>query len=212
MFLPSGRGISFSAARDRLERLIAERLQPHSDKALIDKRIWDLFGSTRAVMFTDLSGFSRNVAKFGITHFLQTIYESVRIFVPLIEDTDGILLKDEADSLLVIFPTADHALACAIKMQETTKAHNIGVVPEEQILLCIGMGYGRMLQVGEEDVFGDEVNAASKLGEDRATSGEILVTENFRQNLAARPDVSFAGLDVAPPGASAAYRVEYRID
>jgi class 3 adenylate cyclase len=54
-------------------------------------------------MFTDLSGFSRNVAKFGIIHFLQTIYESERLLIPIIEDHDGILLKAEGDSLLVIF-------------------------------------------------------------------------------------------------------------
>ena len=30
---------------------------------------------------------------------------------------------------------------------------------------------------GDEDVFGHEVNLASKLGEDNATAGEILVTE-----------------------------------
>ena len=104
------RVIGTSASEDRLERLIEERLKPGADKEKIDSRIWDLFGETWAIMFTDLSGFSRNVAKFGIIHFLQTIYESERLLIPIIEDHDGILLKAEGDSLLVIFRNAAKAL------------------------------------------------------------------------------------------------------
>ena len=92
-----------TASEDRLEKLIQERLLPGADKEKIDKRIWDLFGEDWFVMFTDLSGFSRNVAKFGIIHFLQTIYESQRLLIPVIEENDGILLKIEGDSYLVIF-------------------------------------------------------------------------------------------------------------
>src|SRR5260221_12418859 len=95
-----------SASQDRLEKLIEARLKPDADKEQIDARIWDLFGEEWAVMFTDLSGFSRNAAQFGIIHFLQVIFESQRLFVPCIEQHDGILLKLEGDSMLVIFRKA----------------------------------------------------------------------------------------------------------
>ena len=71
-----------SASQDRLEQLIAERLAPGADKPAIDQRIWDLFGETWAVMYTDLAGFSRGIADFGVTHFLQVIYESQRLLLP----------------------------------------------------------------------------------------------------------------------------------
>ena len=100
------RSIFMSASEDRLEALIQERLKPGADKAMIDQRIWDLFGEEWCIMFTDLSGFSRGVAKFGIIHFLQTIQESERLLVPLIDEHDGILLKVEGDSFLVIFRNA----------------------------------------------------------------------------------------------------------
>ena len=115
------KSVIISASEERLERLIQQRLQPGSDKQCIDKRIWDLFGEEWCVMFTDLSGFSRNVARFGITHFLQTIYESERLLIPVIEAFDGILLKTEGDSFLVIFRNADKALQAAIKMQNLLK-------------------------------------------------------------------------------------------
>lgn len=207
MFIPSGRPVAPS--RRRLETLIAERAKPGADKEAIDRRIWYLLGDRRAVMFTDLSGFSRAVAQFGITHFLHMIYESIRIFVPLIEAENGVLLKAEADSLLVTFRHPDQAMACAIAMQHATRQHNDRVPPEEHILLSLGLGYGDMLLVGDEDVFGAEVNAASKLGEDMAGAREIFVTDNFRAHLTDTAGLKFEPLDFAPPGALAAYKVTY---
>jgi adenylate cyclase len=209
MFFPTGSGITLSASRQRLEKLIAERAAPGADKDAIDRRVWTLLGARRAVMFTDLSGFSRHVAEFGIVHFLHTIYESMRIFVPLIEGHDGILLKAEADSLLVIFRAPDQAMACAIAMQHGASVYNLTAPPEEHVLLGVGLGYGDMLLVGDEDAFGAEVNAASKLGEDTARPHQILVTEDFRAHLKPIEGLEFDKIDFVPPGSSAAYQVSY---
>jgi adenylate cyclase len=75
-----------------------------------------------------------------------------------------------------------------------------------QVLLCVGLGHGTVLRIGDHDVFGTEVNAASKLGEDEARAGEILATDAF---------VKIAGIDPsrleplakAPPGAQRAWRI-----
>src|SRR5262245_54936872 len=87
----------------RLWALIEERTKPSADTARIDERIWDLFGEEWAVMFTDLSGFSRRVAEFGIIHFLQVIHEQKKLLLPIVADHDGILVKVEADSFLILF-------------------------------------------------------------------------------------------------------------
>lgn len=199
--------IGIGASEDRLEKLIRERLKPGADKELVDRRIWDLFGEEWCVMFTDLSGFSRGVAKFGIIHFLQTIFESERLLIPVIEDHDGILLKAEGDSLLVIFRNAVKGISCTLKMQEVLIEYNRDKAPEEQILLCVGLGYGKMLRIGDQDVFGAEVNAASKLGEDTAGAWEILVTENVKNAAGDIAGIDFLKLDETPPGATGAYRI-----
>ena len=80
---------------------------------IIDQRIWDLFGDEWAIMFTDLSGFSRAVAAFGIIHFLQVIFEKKRLLLPIVAAHDGILIKVEADSFLIIFKRPERALQCA---------------------------------------------------------------------------------------------------
>ena len=204
------RSVLTSASEDRLEKLIEERLKPGADKELLDKRIWDLFGEEWCIMFTDLSGFSRNVAKFGIIHFLQTIYESQRVLIPIIDEHDGILLKTEGDSFLVIFRNVTKGLICAIDMQRTLKKYNDATPEEDDILLCVGLGVGKVLKIGDSDVFGKEVNAASKLGEDTAKSWEILVTGSVKEQAHGIPDISFEEIDEVPPGADEAFRVHYR--
>ena len=201
--------IASSASHDRLEKLIEKRLAPGAEKARIDEQIWHLFGERWAVMFTDLSGFSRRVADFGIIHFLQTIYESNRLLVPIIEEHCGVLLKVEGDSLLVIFRDVDEAVDCAIAMQHCVRQYNTAIEQNEQVLLCIGLGYGDMLRIGDSDVFGAEVNAASKLGEDTARPYQILVTDSVRQAARNTAGFSYMPLPSAPPGASAAFALNY---
>ncbi len=202
------RRVNHTASEARLEKLITDRLEPAADREEIDRRIWDLFGEEWCVMATDLAGFSRRVAEFGIIHFLQTIHESERILVPVIEAHDGILLKVEGDSFLVIFRNTQKALRAAIEMQRTTQRYNHGKTPEEHVLLCVGLGFGRVLRIGDADVYGAEVNAASKLGEDIASAHEILVTRAVR-DAATLPDVEYVEIAEVPPGAEKAYRVVY---
>lgn len=197
------------ASLERLEKLLTERLTPGADKQAIDERIWGMFGEEWAVMFTDLSGFSRQVAEFGIIHFLQTIYEAERIFCPCIDRYDGILLKMEGDSMLVIFRSARKSVECAIAMQQATKAYNADRADTEKILLCVGLGFGKMLRLGDEDVFGAEVNAASKLGEDTAKAWDILATGALVAAAGKLDGVAMDLLPDAPPGADAAYRLRF---
>jgi adenylate cyclase len=194
-------------SEDRLIGLIAQRLEPGANKAEVDQRIWDLFGEEWCVMMTDLAGFSRRVAKYGIIHFLQTIYESERLMLPIIEQHEGFLLKMEGDSLLVIFRKPHKALNCTIAMQKILVNYNQDKQDQDQIHLCVGLGFGMLLRVGNEEVFGAEVNAACKLGEDAAKQGEILVTGAFKKACENFAGVAFEKLDLAPPGADSAYRV-----
>lgn len=197
--------IGLHASEDRLEKLINERLLPGSDKAAIDQRIWDLFGEEWAVMFTDLSGFSSGVASFGIIHFLQIIQESQRLLIPCIDGFDGILLKMDGDSMMVIFRNVTKAIECALSMQKACAAYNAEREEAEQIRLCIGLGFGQLLRIGDRDAYGSEVNAAAKLGEDIAKAREILVTDSVREAL--KTHYRFEQISSIPPGAKAAFRL-----
>lgn len=200
-------------SEQRLWRLIGERARPGADVAAIDRRIWDLFGEPWAVMFTDLSGFSRQVEAFGILHFLQIIYEHKQLLDPILARHDGILIKTEADSLLVIFRRTSSALRCAVEMQHALDEANRGRPPETQVLLCVGVGYGDILRIGDHDVFGQQVNAASKLGEDTAKATEILLTRAARDQAGELwREVSWTcePLELEVAGSSENFRLRYR--
>ncbi len=195
------------SSEHRLWDLIDERIRPGCDLKALDQRIWDLFGETWAVMFTDLSGFSRQVEKFGILHFLQIIHEHKRLLSPILRRHDGILIKMEADSLIVIFRHTQSAVSCAMDMQAALGELNRTRPAETEILLGIGIGYGEMLRVGDQDVFGREVNAASKLGEDTAEGGEVLLTKAAVESLGPVAGLTFERIATSVGGSIENYRV-----
>ncbi len=175
--------------------LVARRAEAGVDKARVDAEIWETFGAEAAVMFTDLSGFSRRVAEFGILHFLQVIHTQKRLLLPLVASHGGCCLKAEADSFLIRFPDAPSALRCAFALQSACDAHNHDQPPEDQVLLCVGLGWGRVLQIGDTDLWGQEVNAASKLGEDTAKAHEVLVTDAFKRATEGRGAWTFTPIE-----------------
>ena len=190
-----------------LQQLLDERLRPGADHDAIDERIWERFGEEWCVMATDLSGFSRGVARFGIIHFLQTIHESERILMPVLERHGGKLLKVEGDSFLAIFDDPRNAIAASIEMQRVTRAYNDHKSAEEHVLLGVGLGFGRVLRVAEGEVYGNEVNSACILGESYARGYDILVTDAVCQR--AGEAFAFEEFPHVPPGAGAAWRVLY---
>ncbi len=139
---------------DALAALLAQRRQTGADHAAIDAAIFSRFGRVHAVMFTDLVGFSRVVEAFGIVHFLQLIQESEALFIPLIQQHGGTCLKHEGDSLLVVFDAPQQALDAARAMVDATVALNPGRAPEERIEICIGLGYGTVLRIDDNEVWG----------------------------------------------------------
>lgn len=89
----------------------------------------------------------------------------------------------------------------------TTLHYNADRPTVEHVLLGVGLGFGRMLRIGDADVFGVEVNSACILGETYAKGYDILVTQAVRDG--AGDDVAFEEFAHVPPGARGAYRVLY---
>lgn len=168
--------MSRQAARDTLRALINERNEPGADIATIDARIWKIFGERRAVLITDMSGFTLRTDKFGITHFLSLIHRMRALAEPVILDHDGFLLKAEADNLFVLFRDIPSALLCARALHIAAGSYNLDTDADDRIHFCIGIGYGDILLIGDDDAWGAEINRAFKLGEDTARAGETLLT------------------------------------
>lgn len=136
-------------ASEILAEFITERLTPGVDTEAIDKKIWGLFGETWAVFISDMSGFTRRTEEFGIIHFLAQIHEMQRISKPIILAHYGFILKTEADNLFVTFRHAEQAVRCAIEVHQALAQYNVDKGTDFQISLCIGIGYGKVLKLGD---------------------------------------------------------------
>ncbi len=163
-------------ARDTLTELIEQRLEPSADITALDQKIWAMFGEPWAILCSDMSGFTKRTDEFGIIHFLTLIHEMQKLLSPIILSHYGFLLKTEADNIFAIFRDPLQAVRCAISMNEATHFYNSNKSEDFQIMICVGIGYGRVIKIGDEDCYGNEVNYAFKLGEDTAKAGEILLT------------------------------------
>ncbi|MFO0670797.1 MAG: hypothetical protein U0235_14390 [Polyangiaceae bacterium] len=119
-------------------------------------------------------------------------------------------MKVEArQSFLLIFKRPAAAVRCLVEMQHACREYNRGRHEEDRVLLCAGVGFGRILRIGDRDVYGQEVNAASKLGEDTARANEILVTSAVRDAAPEIEGVSYEPTGESVPGSATNYRVLY---
>lgn len=139
----------------------------------------------RAVVFTDTADFTIRTARDGILHFLMVFERLVRDAEPVLRRWRGDVVKVEADSLLIRFP--DPAVACdgVEALDALLRRLNRGRPEDEQLLFSYGIGYGDVLDI-EGDLFGLEVNLASKLGEELARPGQALLTPAAAAALDAR--------------------------
>src|SRR5690606_37857558 len=95
----------------------------------------------------------------------------------------GTLVKAEADNLYCLFDDVEGAVEAAREVMRQLATVNPLLPAGRKLYASIGIGFGDILVLGEEDLFGDEVNLASKLGEDVAQGGMVLLTEAARAAL-----------------------------
>lgn len=163
--------------RAELNKLLQERNEYPDRAAQIDAEIRGTFGETYAVMVMDMSGFSRLTLQHGIIHFLAMIHRMNQITMPTVDEHDGAIIKFEADNAFAIFPDAEPAVDACVDIIKRLEAANTMLPEELDMHGKFGIGYGEVLIIQDEDLYGSEVNLASKLGEDLAARNEILLTE-----------------------------------
>lgn len=145
----------------------------------LSKKMWERFGSERTVVVLDMSEFSKTAREKGIVYYLTLIQKMRDITQPLVSKWSGDVVRYEADNLFAVFTDTEHALRFLVDAFAQVDQHNANSDDTTRIGLCAGVDHGPLLLDGD-DFFGDVVNAASKLGEDVARPGEVLVTELVR--------------------------------
>lgn len=167
------------------------------DRARIEEVIWTQFGAERTVLVWDMSGFSVLTRSHGIVHYLSMVRRMQEATRPIVHAHKGAVVKFEADNGFAVFPGPEDGIRAAIAMNEVFELENVSTPDEFDIRVSCGLDHGKIILLDGQDFFGEAVNAASKLGEDIASAGEILVSRAAMDHLPAK--IRFEGESVRFP-------------
>ena len=179
----SSTGPASESGRALLRRLMGIRNQFPDRVEQVDQQVRDAFERQVAILVLDMTGFSRLTVQHGIIHYLAMINQMEEAARPAVTGNGGAVIKQEADNLYAVYDDPEHALESALDIFRAFDAVNSVVPLNRDIYGSVGIGYGPSLIIGDEDLFGCEVNFACKLGEDLAQKGEILLTHSAHEAL-----------------------------
>jgi class 3 adenylate cyclase len=170
MFRPAGRRTR------RLTDFLRRRTKtPAAKRPELDCKTFPALFRKRAVVFTDTADFTLRTARDGILHFLMVFDTVATLAEKMVKKTGGEMVKVEGDSLLLRYDDANAAVLSVLALDDAIQGYNRGRPENEQVHFSYGVGYGDILDT-DDDMFGLEVNLASKIGEDLAEPGEALLT------------------------------------
>jgi class 3 adenylate cyclase len=168
-----------------LHQLLDQRNAQPKRKKQVDAMIQARFEVSCAILILDMAGFSVSVQRHGIIHHLALIRRMHVAVGPAVESVGGRVVKFDADNCFAVFDTVNLAVQGVRAIQKSLRKQNAVLPVKEQISVSMGIGYGSLL-LGTDDLFGDEVNQAAKLGEDLAGADEVLLTEAAGKKLTLR--------------------------
>ncbi|HBK18002.1 MAG TPA: hypothetical protein DDZ38_05130 [Gammaproteobacteria bacterium] len=176
----------------------------HPEK--IEQEAWNKFGTKVAVLNIDSVGFSRTTKSHGIVHFLTRMAKARDCMSSVLGAMDTISFGYHADNCIAYFDTPQKAVDAVLALQSAVLKSGITLNDSEHYGLCAGIGYGELLYSQTLDgYFGDEMNLASRLGEDTAERDEILLTQNARNALTDGTDMRFEARSLEASGALVNY-------
>ena len=145
----------------------------------IETDLWRRFGRTLTVVVIDMCGFSRRARNDGLIGALAMIATLRVAIAEVAVRHGGRTIKFEADNAFLTFDASEPALTAARDALASLRA-----VADQPIEISVGIDRGPVLLLDGTDLYGEPVNTASKLGEDMARRGEILLTPAAAADLA----------------------------
>jgi len=150
----------------------------------------------RAILNMDMTGFTASALHEGELESLLRILDAQKVCLPVLEEHGAGLVRCFADDIVALFESTDAALDAALEVHRRIELFNASpLASRHPTRCCAGIGFGTVFAIGPNLAQGDEMNKASKLGEDIARAGETLLTERARAALTHRDDVEFEQQD-----------------
>ena len=150
----------------------------------------------RAILSIDMTGYTASAMQYGELQSLLRIMNAQRVVIPVLQDLGAELIRCFADDIVALFHEPNAAIDAAFEIHERIRVFNASPLAcENPTSCCVGIGFGRLFAIGPNLAQGDEMNQASKLGEDIARANETLVTERAYAEMADRNDIQFERQD-----------------
>ena len=146
----------------------------------------------RAILSLDMTGFTSSAMNTGELESLLRILDAQRVCIPVLKEFGADLIRCFADDITAIFNDPNAAIDAALEVHRRIDVFNQSPLASKQPTQCkIGIGFGKVFAIGPNLAQGDEMNRASKLGEDIARANETLLTEQAYEALQEREDLRF---------------------
>ena len=171
---------------DRIGSLRRLRHQnPMTDEKPLERRL-------AAILAADVVGYSRLMGgdEIGTLRTLQA--HRRELIDPKIAAHRGRIVKTTGDGVLVEFPSAVEAVACAISIQRGIALRNQGVAEDKRVIFRIGVNVGDIISEAG-DIFGDGVNVAARL-ESLCEPGGLCISRAVRDQVRDKLPVTFDDL------------------
>jgi len=152
---------------DRLQELLQARAQAEQE---LEK-----LRTPMTILFSDIKGSTAYAEKKGDVEYMAMINRHNSILFPVIEREGGRIVKTIGDAILACFQDPVGAVKAAAGMQRVLFEDRKGRDEINQIHIRIGLHTGLGL-IKDGDVFGDVVNAASRV-QHQADTEQVLITD-----------------------------------
>jgi class 3 adenylate cyclase/TolB-like protein/Flp pilus assembly protein TadD len=145
-----------------------------------------------AIMAADVVGYSRLMGADEVGTLRALRAHRRELIDPTIAAHRGHIVKTTGDGLLVEFPSAVEAVACAISVQRGLALRNRSMAEDKRLTFRIGINVGDIISEGG-DIFGDGVNVAARL-ESLCEPGGLCISRAVRDQVRDKLPVSFDDL------------------
>ena len=150
----------------------------------------------RAILCLDMTSFTQSAIQYGSLHSLLRIFDVQKVCGPIFRQYQASRVRAFADDFTALFEDPRDALSSALEVHRRIESFNASALASKNpARCCIGIGFGDVYAIGPDLAMGDEMNRASKLGEDTAKARETLITEGMYKEVADRKDCRFERIE-----------------
>ena len=146
----------------------------------------------KTLLVIDMTGLTASAMEIGELQSLLRILDAQKVCLPVLKDFSARLIRCFADDIVAVFDDPNNAVDAAFEIHRRMKLFRHSSQASKDPTQCsIGIGHGSIFAIGPNLSQGDEMNRASKLGEDLARANETLLTELAFDALKVRTDIQF---------------------